>query len=1361
MKKPALSRARFAQGRKYRPQLEALEARELLAASPVWPGYGGNAQHTALAPAGLTYEPLASVRFATPVDYNPVYSGNDLLIHYGSPMVTVGGEILVPVKVGATGGFQVEAHSPFTGNTDWVAQTDYILPPEPNGTWTPDFEPTLTVLPGSGIQRLYIPGPGGTVYYIDNPEANNSGNITGQFSFVGMTAYLGLQATLNADVYINTPITADNQGNIYFGYYVAAANPLGIKSGIARITPTGVGTWISAGAAAGDQTIAAVVTNCAPALSNNFSTLYIAVDHGLGGGFGGYLVSLNSTTLAPLNKVNLTDPATGAPALLSDDGTATPLVGPDGDVYYGVLENPFPGHNDRGWLLHFSFNLTTIKTPGSFGWDDTPSIVPASYVPSYTGTSTYLLFCKFNNYVNVGSGDGQNKIALLDPSSVQNDPIKNTVKVMKVVDTALSPTVSPAPNFPNARTEWCINSAVVVAGNGTTTDASIFVNNEDGVLYRWDLGFGSIKPILQRPGFRLTGGLGEAYTPTIIGADGTIFAISNATLFAIGLPTVTIDNPTVNELKNGTAVAIFTVSLSGSTASTVTVAYATADGTVPNAPGSFLPARGTADNLAYADYVSKSGLLTFLPGQLTETISIPIPSDSIALGDKFFNVVIGATTNVFVGNPVATCEILDDHLIPGVSVSNTSVFEGAGGTSTFAVFNLTLSDASALPVTVAYTTADGTATAAEGDYVPISGTVTFDPGTTQQQVFVQVNGSQANEADEFFTLNLLNPVNGLIVGPQAAGFILNDQNTLSVNNIAVVDGAGPTALATFTVTLTPGVPLPNGYPVTVNYSTADSTALAGTDYVATQGTLTFAPGVTSQQVTVTVLANGLYKPKENFDLVLSNPTNALISQGTGVATTTAGVLAPTVSINNISQENGNTGTTTNFNFTVTLSAAANVPVIVPYTTADGNAVAGTDYVGIPDAHYLVFPAGSTTQTLTVVVDGHTGVLMNQLTFTANLGTPINATIGVGTGTGTILNEYPIPRVTINNVTAQEKAGNQVFNFTVTLSKKYAAAVTVQYATANGTGVAGVNYVATAGVLTFPANTTVGTISVTVNGQINPQADLTFFVNLSNPVNAVPGLSMQGVGTMRNTFSRLSIANPAAVVDGTSGLTNMVFTVTLVKPPPGVAVTVAYSTANGPAVGGAVAGVNYAPVSGTLTFPAGATSETITVPLIGNPYNDITRTFTVTLGAATNALVQGGSGTATGTILDNVAPPVVSITSNVLYVDGTAGFELFFFSLTMSAPSSLAVTVDCTTVNGTAIAGIDYVGGTTQVTFAPGQTATVLTVVVLGTVTPSVSPADSFGIAIAIDALSAGPATIGNGLGTGTIVNNGFTYTPPS
>jgi hypothetical protein len=125
-------------------------------------------------------------------------------------------------------------------------------------------------------------------------------------------------------------------------------------------------------------------------LSNDESSLYIAVSSGSGGsglGGSGYLLRLDSSTLATTGSVFLTDPNSGQAALLPNIGTASPTVGPDGDVYFGVLENPYPSNNDRGWLLHFSGDLTQTKLPGAFGWDDTASIVPATMVPSYTGSS--------------------------------------------------------------------------------------------------------------------------------------------------------------------------------------------------------------------------------------------------------------------------------------------------------------------------------------------------------------------------------------------------------------------------------------------------------------------------------------------------------------------------------------------------------------------------------------------------------------------------------------------------------------------------------------------------------------------------------------------------------------------------------------------------------------------------------------------------------------------------------------------------------------------------------------------------------------------------------------------------------------
>src|SRR5262249_24812538 len=177
----------------------------------------------------------------------------------------------------------------------------------------------------------------------------------------------------DSSIFIDTPITADAAGDLYFGFLATGANPpLGLHSGLARIDAGGSGTWIAAASAASDPAISEVVMNCAPALSLDGKTLYIAVSTGQKG--SGYLLALDSTPPAPKAPVALKDPATGAKVLLSDDGTASPTIGPDGDVSYGVLDNPLGSNHGRGWLLHFSGDLQTAKAPGAFGWDATPSI---------------------------------------------------------------------------------------------------------------------------------------------------------------------------------------------------------------------------------------------------------------------------------------------------------------------------------------------------------------------------------------------------------------------------------------------------------------------------------------------------------------------------------------------------------------------------------------------------------------------------------------------------------------------------------------------------------------------------------------------------------------------------------------------------------------------------------------------------------------------------------------------------------------------------------------------------------------------------------------------------------------------------
>jgi len=468
-----------------------------------WLSYARDAQHTAL--STNQSQPLKRIHWQTPVDLQPQFSGGELLIHYGSPLVTPQNTVIVPVKTGATGSFRVEAHSGADGHLEWSQTTDYVLPPH---DWTPPFGPALT--PGS---RLYFPGAGGTVYFRDQPDSATGGG--GQIAFYGLANYQANSAIYNEAVAISTPITSDPEGNIYFGFLVTGDTPASLQSGIARIGASGQGTWISAAAAASDSEITQVVENCAPAVNLSQGTLYVAVSDG----GAGYLVALDPTTLQPQARVRLTDPASGQDAALDDDASSSPTIGPDGDVYYGVLENPPASNHYRGWLLHFNSRLSQVKIPAAFGWDDTASVVPSSMVPSYGGTSSYLLMTKYNDYADTG-GTGLNRIAILDPGAIETDPVTRTA-VMKEVLTILGPT--PDPELGGVK-EWCINSAAV-----DPATKSVLANSEDGKLYRWDLTTNTFTQSVT-----LTAGLGEAYTPTVIGVDGTVYAINNATLFAVG-----------------------------------------------------------------------------------------------------------------------------------------------------------------------------------------------------------------------------------------------------------------------------------------------------------------------------------------------------------------------------------------------------------------------------------------------------------------------------------------------------------------------------------------------------------------------------------------------------------------------------------------------------------------------------------------------------------------------------------------------------------------------------------------------------------------------------------------------------------
>lgn len=228
-------------------------------------------------------------------------------------------------------------------------------------------------------------------------------------------------------------------------------------------------------------------------------------------------------------------------------------------------------------------------------------------------------------------------------------------------------------------------------------------------------------------------------------------------------------------------------------------------------------------------------------------------------------------------------------------------------------------------------------------------------------------------------------------------FINNKLPSISINDKSVVEGNSGTASMVFTVTMT-GSCCQN---VTVNYATADSTATtADNDYVATSGTLIFAPGEITKTITVAVKGDTKVEPDETFLVNLTNPVNATLTKAQGIGTIINDDL-PSIAISNVSQAEGNTGTTP-FNFTVSLSSPFSQTISVQYATADGTAtVADNDYQATSGT--LTFAPGEITKTVTVLIKGDTKIEPDE-TFFVNLTNPVNATIGAGQGVGTIIND---------------------------------------------------------------------------------------------------------------------------------------------------------------------------------------------------------------------------------------------------------------------------------------------------------------------------------------------------------------------
>jgi hypothetical protein len=306
-------------------------------------------------------------------------------------------------------------------------------------------------------------------------------------------------------------------------------------------------------------------------------------------------------------------------------------------------------------------------------------------------------------------------------------------------------------------------------------------------------------------------------------------------------------------------------------------------------------------------------------------------------------------------------------------------------------------------VTVNYTTADWSATTADGDYQSTSGTLTFNPGDPLTQTIpVLVNGDRRGEIGDTFLVNITSDDAPVIDG-QGAGLILEDEPTVYIVDApSVFEGNSGTTAMTFIVRLSAIYDVD----ITVDFATQDGSATsADNDYQkVTSGTATIAAGALTTTVTINVNGDEKVEANETFLVTLSSASGAYIPDyGQATGTIRNDDVVPRISISDVTKAEGRKGKTTLFTFTVTLSAAYDQAVTMSYRTVNGTATTGdSDYVAKTGT--LTFAPGETTKTITIEVKGDSKKEANEVFYLDLFGLSSNALFTKNRGIGTILND---------------------------------------------------------------------------------------------------------------------------------------------------------------------------------------------------------------------------------------------------------------------------------------------------------------------------------------------------------------------
>jgi len=641
-----------------------------------------------------------------------------------------------------------------------------------------------------------------------------------------------------------------------------------------------------------------------------------------------------------------------------------------------------------------------------------------------------------------------------------------------------------------------------------------------------------------------------------------------------------------------------------------------------------------------------------------------------------------------------------------ISIAPVTVTEGNAG-STLAKFIVTLSTDSNTQTTVEYSTADGSATTASGDYLSTAGVLTFAPTESLKTISVGVSGDTVKESDETFTVNLTNVVglDVILATTSATGTITDDEpKEISISAVTVTEGNTGSTLAKFIVTLSN----PSTSQTTVEYSTTDvSATTADSDYLSTAGVLTFAPTETLKTISVAVSGDTAYENDETFTVNLTNAVgnNVTITTSSATGTITNDDEPPSLVFSSATYTVNEDGTPVSA-ITVTRSGDIN-PVVSAVVTPIAGTAALADFTS--RGLEVSFAAGETSQTVIIPItddnrfegDENLNLVLSSPQGGAILGTLTSSTL-------TILDNDTQPTLAFSSTDYTVSEGTTTASVVITRTGATDNQVGVRFITTNNTATSPADYAGTTSTVSFTSGQTTKTVSVNIVNDNRFETSETVNLALSSPTgSATLGSNTAATLTLTDNDTQPTLAFNSTDYTVSEGATTASVVITRTGATEN-AVSVTYETTTGTAT----PGTDYTATTGTLSFSSGQTSKTVTVNVIDDNLFEGNETLSLSLSAPTpsSEATLGTQTTATLTIQDNDIIPSIAFSSADYSV--TEGNTTATVVITRTNATGNPVSATFATTQGTATSGLDYNNTTTTVSFSAGETSKTVSVSIL-------------------------------------------------